>query len=108
MAVCIRLTRCGRKNRPFYRIGVYDERTRREGAALENLGHYNPIAEGKQVELNEERVKYWLGEGARPSPTVATFIKDAKIEYNPGAVRRARNKQRAEGRKASKANKKPS
>ena len=108
MAVCIRLTRGGRKNRPFYRIGVFDERTRREGAALENLGHYNPIAEGKQVELNEERVKYWLGVGARPSPTVATFIKDAKIEYNPGAVRRSRNKKRAEGRKASKAKRKSS
>lgn len=106
MAVCIRLTRGGRKNRPFYRIGVYDERTRREGAALENLGHYNPIAEGKQVVLNEERIKYWLGVGARPSPTVLTFIKDTEIEYAPQDKRRARNKKRAAGRKASKAAKK--
>jgi small subunit ribosomal protein S16 len=72
----------GRKNRPFYRIGAYDNRTRREGTPIEQLGTYDPINsdEAKQVSLDEERIRYWLSVGATPSETVASMIKKAGIE----------------------------
>jgi small subunit ribosomal protein S16 len=74
--VKIRLQRTGRKNRPFYRIQVLDERTRRDGAAIEQLGWYDPVArdEAKQLNLNEERTKYWLSVGAQPSDTMRDIL----------------------------------
>jgi small subunit ribosomal protein S16 len=70
--VRIRMTRSGRKNRPFYRIQVIDGRVRRDGAAIEQIGWYNPVARdvAKQLNLNEERAKYWIGVGAQPSDTL--------------------------------------
>jgi len=70
--VRIRMTRSGRKNRPFYRIQVIDGRARRDGAAIEQIGWYNPVARdvAKQLNLNEERAKYWIGVGAQPSDTL--------------------------------------
>lgn len=69
--VRIRMQRTGRTNRPFYRIAAIDKRARRNGPVIEQLGWYDPIAKdaSKQVSLNEERVKYWLGVGAQPSDT---------------------------------------
>lgn len=69
--VRIRMQRTGRTNRPFYRIAAIDHRARRNGPVIEQLGWYDPIAkdESKQVNLNVERVKYWLGVGAQPSDT---------------------------------------
>ena len=77
MAVRLRLTRMGRKNRPFYRVGAYDVRTRRDGRAIEYLGHYDPLVEDfdKSVELDLDRVKHWIDPGAKCSETVASFIK---------------------------------
>ena len=77
MAVRLRLTRIGRKNRPFYRVGAYDARTRRDGRAIEYLGHYDPLVEDfdKSVALNMDRVKHWIEHGAKCSETVASFIK---------------------------------
>ncbi len=82
MSVRIRLTRLGRRNRPFYRIGAFDNRTRRDGEMIEQLGHYDPLNknEAEQVRLNEERIRYWLSVGAKPSETVASFLRKAKIE----------------------------
>jgi small subunit ribosomal protein S16 len=69
--VKIRLKRFGAKKRPYYRIVVLDERKPRDGATLEEIGYYHPIeAEGRQISLNTERAKYWLGVGAQPSDTV--------------------------------------
>jgi small subunit ribosomal protein S16 len=72
----------GRKNRPFYRIGAYDNRTRREGVPVEQLGTYDPLVDDatKQVVLKADRVRYWLSMGAKPSETVASMIKKAGIE----------------------------
>lgn len=66
------MQRTGRKNRPFYRIQVIDQRTRRDGAAIEQLGWYDPVNRdaAKQLNLNEERAKYWIGVGAQPSGTL--------------------------------------
>ncbi len=77
MAVRIRLARMGRTNRPFYRVGAFDSRTRRDGSAIEYIGHYDPLVEDfeKSVSLDMERVEYWLGQGAKCSETVASFVK---------------------------------
>lgn len=70
------MTRTGRKNRPFYRIQVLDGRTRRDGAAIEQIGWYNPLEKdvAKQINLDEERVKYWIGVGAQPSDTIRDML----------------------------------
>ena len=83
MATVIRLTRTGRRNRPYYRLGVFDSRTRRDGSPVEYLGHYNPLDanDDEKVVLDEERVKYWLGKGAwifRHDRSPAQEFKDAK------------------------------
>jgi small subunit ribosomal protein S16 len=75
VAVVIRLSRAGRVHLPYYHIGVYNSRTRRDGRPVEELGFYDPKSEKEPVRLNAERAKYWLGVGARPSATVATILK---------------------------------
>lgn len=95
MAVGIRLKRMGRRNRPFYRICVMDQHTRRDGRAIEELGFYDPVnpEKGKHFELNEERARYWVGQGAQPTETVASFMKERGIELpSRSAKRRAKKK----------------
>ena len=102
MATKIRLTRGGRMHAPFYRIGVFDERTRRDGASIENLGYYNPLARGqdKELEFDVERAKYWLSVGAVPSDTVTSFLKKLGVPYKAerNDRRRARNRKRTKSR----------
>ena len=77
MALKIRLSRGGAKKRPFYRIVVADSRSPRDGRFIERLGTYNPmIAKDKddRVILKEDRIKYWLSQGAKPSDRVARFL----------------------------------
>jgi small subunit ribosomal protein S16 len=76
MAVKIRMTRIGRRHRPFFRINAVDSRTPRDGRILEKLGHYDPIEkdESKQIILDKERVQYWLDKGAIPSDSVAQIL----------------------------------
>lgn len=74
--LAIRLMRMGAKKRPSYRIVVKEKLSKRDGAYLENLGTYNPIGkEGSEVNLNAERVQYWLSRGAQPTETVRRLIK---------------------------------
>ena len=75
--VKIRLTRGGAKKRPFYHIIVTDSRSARDGRNIERLGYYNPVAAGaeKPVELNVERLQYWVGTGAQMSDKVAQLYK---------------------------------
>jgi small subunit ribosomal protein S16 len=70
------MQRYGRRNRPFYRIAAVEKRARRDGPVIENLGWYNPLSADttKQLEINDERVKYWLSKGAQPSDTVRDFL----------------------------------
>ena len=75
MSVKIRLTRKGTKKKPFYRIVAADIECPRDGRFLEVLGTYNPMTEPATVELKEERIQYWLGEGAQPSTTVKSILK---------------------------------
>lgn len=77
MALSIRLSRGGRKKRPFYRIVVADKRMPRDGRYIERLGTYNPLLNDdndQRVQLVEDRIKYWLSEGAQPSERVAKFL----------------------------------
>lgn len=78
--ISIRLSRGGAKRRPFYHIVVTDSRKRRDSGSIETLGYYNPVARGQEVRLHveDERINYWLGQGARPSDRVAALIKQAK------------------------------
>ncbi|MCI4566767.1 30S ribosomal protein S16 [Lysobacter sp. CFH 32150] len=77
--VKIRLTRGGAKKRPFYHIIVTDSRSARDGRNIERVGFYNPVAAGneKRVELNLERVKHWVGQGAQLTEKVADLYKQA-------------------------------
>ena len=75
MSVRIRLTRKGTKKKPFYRIVAADVEAPRDGKFLEALGTYDPMAEPAIVTLKEDRINYWLGEGAKPSTTVQSLFK---------------------------------
>jgi small subunit ribosomal protein S16 len=75
MSVRIRLTRKGTKKKPFYRIVAADVEAPRDGKFLEALGTYNPMTEPALITLNEDRINYWLGEGAKPSTTVQSLFK---------------------------------
>ena len=66
----IRLTRMGRKKRPFYRIVVTDSRKRRDSGWIESIGYYDPMTDPATVKLDEERYNYWLSVGAQPSERV--------------------------------------
>ena len=79
MAVKIRLKRMGRKKKPFYRVVVADERSPRDGKSIEEVGIYNPLVEPPVIELNEEAVKEWLANGAKPTGTVTTLLKKTNI-----------------------------
>ena len=80
MAVRIRMKRLGRIHRPFYRICVMDGRNKRDGKAIEEVGHYDPMVPDKaaRVKLDMERIDYWMGVGAQPSDKVAVLIKKVK------------------------------
>lgn len=82
MALSMRLSRGGRKKRPFYRIVVADKRAPRDGRYIERLGTYNPLLandDDKRVVLNEERIKYWLEQGAEPSDRVNLMLAKAGL-----------------------------
>ncbi len=80
MAVRIRLARQGAKKKPFYRIVVANSVSRRDGSFLEIVGTYNPIANPAEVTLKPDRIEYWLGEGAQPSDTVKSLMKNQGIK----------------------------
>ncbi len=81
MATKIRLKRIGRRNRPFYRVIVIDSRKRRDGAAIEELGWYNPIDRGDSYKLAEERVFHWLEQGAQVTDTVHNLFQRSGIAF---------------------------
>lgn len=88
MSVRIRLRRTGLKGQPSYRIVVADARSPRDGRFLENIGHYNPRTDPPTMEIDEERARYWLSQGAQPSDAVARvlekkgLIAERELRYN--------------------------
>ena len=75
----IRLARFGKKKMPCYRVVVTDKRRPRNGRFVEVVGTYNPVKHPAELNLDAERIKYWLGCGAQPSDTVRSFLRNQKI-----------------------------
>jgi small subunit ribosomal protein S16 len=75
MAVRIRLTRLGRKKKPFYRIIVADSENKRDGKFLEVIGTYDPLQDPAVININNDKLKEWMGRGALPTTTVKSLIK---------------------------------
>lgn len=74
MAVRIRLKRIGKIHHPIYRVVVVDSRKKRDGRVIEEVGKYDPNQEPSLIELDSERIQYWLGVGAQPSDPVHRFL----------------------------------
>ncbi|OHB57324.1 MAG: 30S ribosomal protein S16 [Planctomycetes bacterium GWF2_50_10] len=105
MAVKLRLTRIGRRHRPFFRLNAVDSRTPRDGKVLEPLGHYDPIEKdaAKQYVLKKDRIEFWLAQGAVPSDTVAELLTRIGVETKYAKVKSLRtNRSRELARKAKK------
>ena len=79
MAVKIRLTRMGKKKSPFYRIVVADQRSRRDGAPIEEIGYYNPMTNPADIKIDAEKATKWLNNGAQPTDTVRALLKKNEI-----------------------------
>jgi small subunit ribosomal protein S16 len=79
MAVKIRLSRIGKRNRPYWRIVAVDSQKKRDGACLENLGAYDPFTHNI-IQLHQDRIEHWVSNGAICSPTVKKLIKKAKSQ----------------------------
>lgn len=79
MATKIRLARAGAKKRPFYQIVVADERSRRDGRFIENVGTYDPTKNPAVVKLKNEKALAWLDKGAQPTDTVRQILKNAGL-----------------------------
>ena len=75
MAVKLRLTRIGSKKNPIYRVVAADSRSPRDGKFIEIIGRYNPQHDPSLIEVDEEKAKKWLSNGAQPSDTVAKLLK---------------------------------
>lgn len=75
MAVKIRLLRMGNNKRPFFRVLATDERRKVNGQFLENVGWYDPKADGKNFELKSDRIEYWLGQGAIATDSVKSLLR---------------------------------
>lgn len=75
MAARIRLARVGSKKNPIYRVVVADARSPRDGKFIEIVGQYNPQTDPSTINLDEERVRDWIGKGAQPSDSVRRLLK---------------------------------
>ena len=106
MALKIRLARGGAKKRPFYRIVVSDSRAPRDGRFIEKLGTYNPLlAKDREdrVQFNDERVRYWLDKGAKPTDRVARFLGQAEIMPMPSRNNPNKGKPKAKAQERAQA-----
>ena len=75
MSVTIRMQRAGGRNAPFFRVVVADSRRARDGRFLEKVGYYNPLSKPAQVHLDQERVRFWVSNGAQMSESVNALWK---------------------------------
>jgi small subunit ribosomal protein S16 len=110
MALKIRLARGGSKKRPYYHVVLADARSPRDGRFLESLGSWNPMLakdDEKRVQLNGERIKHWLDQGALPTDRVLRFLDEAGISKREARnnPEKAKPGKRAQERAAEKAQK---
>jgi len=79
MAVKIRLARAGAKKKPFYQVVIADERARRDGKFIANVGTYDPNQNPAQFKIDEAKALEWLGKGVQPTDTVRQLLKNAGV-----------------------------
>ena len=79
MSVKIRLKRIGAKKAPFYRVVVADSRYPRDGRFIEEIGYYNPLTNPVDIKIDSEKAKKWISNGAQPTETVKSLLKNAGI-----------------------------
>ena len=110
MALKIRLARGGSKKRPYYHVVLADARSPRDGRFLENLGSWNPMlakGDAKRVELDADRIKHWLDNGAQPTDRVLRFLNEAGLakrdaKSNPEKAKPGKKAQERAAEKAQK------
>ncbi len=111
MALKIRLARGGSKKRPYYHVVVADARSPRDGRFLEKLGSWNPMLakdDAKRVEIDAERIKHWIDNGAQPTDRVLRFLNEAGVakreaRSNPEKAKPGKKAQERAAEKAQKA-----
>lgn len=96
MAVKIRLKRMGKKKQPIYKIVAADSRSPRDGKFLESLGIYNPLTNPHSIDLKEDRVNYWLDNGAQPTGTVKSLLNQKGITLKRDLVKRKFSEEKIE------------
>lgn len=79
MALRIRLRRVGRRGKPCYRIVVADQRSARDGSFVEVIGHYNPLTDPAEIEVDVEKARSWLARGATPTDTARSLLRRAGV-----------------------------
>ena len=84
--VAIRLRRTGKTKQPSYRVVIADKRSPRDGKFIEIIGHYNPIRQPKELVIDADRARYWLGVGAQPSEVVVRLLKQTNVLDASGKV----------------------
>ena len=101
--VKIRLARVGKKNAPFYHIVVADSRFSRNGRIIEQIGTMDPMSDPRKIDIDVERVKYWIKNGAKPTDTVKAIIeKEVPAEEKPAKKAPAKKEEKAEEKKETK------
>jgi small subunit ribosomal protein S16 len=79
MAVKMRLKRMGAKKAPFYRVIVADSRSPRDGRFIDEIGYFNPLTNPAEIQLDAEKAKKWISNGAQPTDTVKALLKKSGI-----------------------------
>ena len=96
MAVKLRLRRMGKKKQPIYKVVAADARSPRDGKFLEAVGIYNPLTNPHTIDLKEDRINYWLDNGAQPTDTVNSLLKQTGINLKRDIAKRKLPEEKAE------------
>ncbi len=96
MAVKLRLRRMGKKKQPIYKVVAADTRSPRDGKFLEAVGLYNPLTDPHTIEIKEDRVLYWLDNGAQPTNTVKSLLRQLGITLKRELVKKGLDAEKVE------------
>ena len=96
MAVKLRLRRMGKKKQPIYKVVAADARSPRDGKFLEAVGIYNPLTNPHTIDLKEDRINYWLDNGAQPTDTVKSLFNQTGINLKRDIAKRKLPQEKAE------------
>ena len=96
MAVKLRLRRMGKKKQPIYKVVAADVRSPRDGKFLEVVGLYNPLTDPHTIEIKEDRVLYWLDNGAQPTNTVKSLLRQKGITLKRELVKKGHDAEKVE------------